>query len=185
MQRIEPVIPEEAIGKAKQLLEGVQATLGMIPNLMKTLAGAPAALEAYLSFSAALGKGKLDARFREQIALTVAQANLCEYCLSAHSAIGRMVGLKPEDIIEGREARTGDGKRHAGLQFAQALVVHRGQTSDQAIAQLKAAGYSDGEITEIVANVAINIFTNYFNHVARTEVDFPKVDVTLPAATTR
>ena len=185
MQRIEAVIPEEAIGKTKQLLEGVQSTLGMIPNLMKTLASAPAALEAYLSFGTALGKGKLDAKFREQIALTVAQANSCEYCLSAHSAIGTMVGLKPEEIIEGRQAHTREGKRNAGLQFAQALIIQRGQVSDQAIAQVKAAGYSDGEITEIVANVAVNVFTNYFNHVARTEVDFPKVDVSLPAATTR
>jgi uncharacterized peroxidase-related enzyme len=185
MQRIEAVIPEEAMGKTKQLLDGVQATLGMIPNLMKTLATAPAALEAYLNFGAVLGKGKLDAKFREQIALTVAQANSCEYCLSAHSAIGTMVGLKPEEIIDGREAHTRDGKRHAGLQFAQALVILRGQLSDQDIAQVKAAGYSDAEITEIVANVAINIFTNYFNHVARTEVDFPKVEVCLPAVKTR
>jgi len=95
------------------------------------------------------------------------------------------VGLKPEEIIEGREAHAREGKRHAGLQFAQVLVIQRGQVSDQVIAQVKAVGYSDGEITEIVANVAINIFTNYFNHVAHTEVDFPKVEVCLPAVTTR
>jgi uncharacterized peroxidase-related enzyme len=182
MQRIRAVNPVEATGKAKQLLDGVQAKLGMTPNLMKTLAQAPAALEAYLNFGAALGTGTLDAKFREQIALTVAQANSCEYCLAAHSAIGKMVGLKPDEILASREAETQDAKRRAGLKFAQALVVQRGEVSDQTLADVKAAGYTDGEVAEIVANVAINIFTNYFNHVARTDVDFPKVSVSLQAA---
>ena len=179
MQRITAINPAEAVGKAKQLLDGVQAKLGMTPNLMKTLAAAPAALEAYLSFSGALGSGTLDAKFRELIALTVAQANSCEYCLSAHSTIGKMVGLKPEEIASSREAHSTDAKRQAGLVFAQTLVVQRGEVTDQTLAEVKAAGYTEGEITEIVANVALNIFTNYFNHVARTEVDFPRVPVTL------
>lgn len=126
MQRISAIDPANATGKSKQLLDGIQAKLGMTPNLMKTLATAPAALEAYLHFGEALAKGSLDAKFREQIALTVAQANSCEYCLSAHSAIGKMVGLKPEEITASREARAQDSKRNAGLQFAQALVVQRG-----------------------------------------------------------
>ena len=179
MQRIAAVNPAEATGKAKQLLDAVQAKLGMTPNLMKTLAAGPAALEAYLNFGAALGTGRLDARFREQIALAVAQANSCEYCLSAHSAIGKMVGLKPEEIATSREARSADAKRNAGLQFVQALVLQRGLVSDQEVAHVKSAGFSDGEIAEIVANVAVNIFTNYFNHVARTDVDFPRVSVAM------
>jgi len=181
MQRIAAVNPAETTGKAKQLLDAVQAKLGMTPNLMKTLASAPAALEAYLNFGAALGTGHLDAKFREQIALAVAQANSCDYCLSAHSAIGQMVGLKPDEIASSREAHAQDSKRDAGLQFAQLLVVQRGEVSDQAVAQVKGAGYSDGDIAEIVANVAVNIFTNYFNHVAQTEVDFPKVSATKAA----
>lgn len=181
MQRLNAVNPAEATGKAKQLLDGVQAKLGMTPNLMKTLASGPAALEAYLNFSATLGTGKLDAKFREQIALAVAQANSCEYCLAAHSAIGKMVGLKPEEIAASRGAHSDDAKRDAGLHFVQALVVQRGMVSDQDLAGVKAAGYTDGDIAEIVANVAVNIFTNYFNHVARTSVDFPRVDVSLPA----
>ncbi|MBI1786467.1 MAG: carboxymuconolactone decarboxylase family protein [Acidobacteria bacterium] len=177
MQRITAIDPAEATGKAKQLLDGVQAKLGMTPNLMKTLANAPAALEAYLNFGAALGTGRLDAKLREQIALTVAQANACEYCLSAHSAIGKMVGLKPEEIAASREAHSQDAKREAGLQFARAVVEERGEVADAALARVRAAGYTDGEITEIVANVAVNLFTNYFNHVARTGVDFPRVEV--------
>jgi uncharacterized peroxidase-related enzyme len=179
MQRISAVNPAEATGKTKQLLDAVQAKLGMTPNLMKTLAAGPAALEAYLNFGAALGTGRLDAKFREQIALAVAQANSCEYCLSAHSAIGKMVGLKPEEIGTSREAHSTEAKRDIGLQFVQKLVVQRGVVSDEAIAQVKAAGFSEGDIAEIVANVAINIFTNYFNHVARTDVDFPRVAVAM------
>ena len=182
MQRITPINPAEATGKAKQLLDAVQAKIGMTPNLMKTLATAPAALEAYLNFSGALASGTLDAKLREQIALTVAQANSCEYCLSAHSAIGKMVGLKPEEIAASREAHSADAKRDAGLQFAQAVVVQRGEISDLDLEKAKSAGFSDGEITEIVANVAVNIFTNYYNHVARTVVDFPRVSVNIAAA---
>lgn len=179
MQRISAIDPTQATGKGKQLLDGVQAKLGITPNLMKTLATAPAALEAYLNFNGALSTGVLDAKFREQIALTVAQANSCEYCLSAHSAIGKMVGLKPEEIESSRESRSTDSKRDAGLKFAQAVVVQRGELSDSTVENVRKAGYSDGEITEIVANVALNIFTNYFNHIARTDVDFPCVSPTL------
>ncbi len=182
MQRLTAVNPAEATGKAKELLDGVQAKLGITPNLMRTLASGPAALEAYLKFGAALSTGSLDPKFREQIALAVAQANSCEYCLSAHSAIGKMVGLKPDEITAGREAHASQPKPDAGLQFVQKLVVQRGMVSDQDLAAVKAAGFSDGEIAELVANVAVNIFTNYFNHVARTDVDFPRVTVAVSAA---
>jgi alkylhydroperoxidase family enzyme len=107
----------------------------------------------------------------------VAQANSCEYCLSAHTAIGAMVGLKEEEIASSRDAHSRDTKRDAGLQFVRALVVQHGVVSDEAMQRVKAAGFTEGDIAEMVANVAINIFTNYFNHVARTEVDFPRVAV--------
>ena len=184
MQRITAINPAEATGKAKQLLDGVQAKLGITPNLMKTLATAPAALEAYLNFGNALGTGVLSTKFREQISIAVAQANSCEYCLSAHSAIGNMVGLTPEEIAASREAHAADAKLDGGLRFAQTVVVQRGEVSDAAMAAVRKAGYTDGEITEIVANVADNIITNYFNHEAQTVVDFPRVSVAVPAAAT-
>lgn len=182
MQRLAPVNPAEATGKAKELLDGVQAKLGITPNLMKTLATAPAALEAYLKFGAALSTGRLDAKFREQIAIAVAQVNSCEYCLSAHTALGKMTGLKPEEITASREAHSGDAKRDAGLRFVQTLVVQRGIVSDQDVAKVKAAGFSDGDVAELVANAAINILTNYFNNVAHTDVDFPLVPVAMETA---
>ena len=179
MQRIRPVDLSEVKGRTEQLVECAGIALGDAPNMIRTLATSPAALEGYLTLNSALSAGQLTSIFRQKIALAVAQANSCEYCLSAHSAIGKMVGLKPEEIATSREAHSADAKRDAGLQFVQALVVQRGMVSDQAVAHVKAAGFSDGDIAEIVANVAVNIFTNYFNLVAQTEVDFPRVSLAM------
>jgi uncharacterized peroxidase-related enzyme len=177
MPRIAPIEPETASGKAAHLLDLVQKKLGLTPNLMNTLAASPAALEAYLGFNAALAGGALDAKLREQIALAVAQANACEYCLAAHTALGALAGLTPEDIAASRNAHAADSWRNAALQFARTVVTDRGEVSDAEIAKVRAAGFGDVEITEIVANVVLNIFTNYINHVAQTVVDFPHVEI--------
>jgi uncharacterized peroxidase-related enzyme len=183
MPRLKAIDPQDATGKAKVLLDGVQAKIGMVPNLMRTYANSPAALEAYLNFSGALGGGLLNAKLREQIALTVADANSCEYCLSAHTAIGKMVGLNENELVASRRATATDAKTDAALKFAHQIVVKRGEVLDSEVQAVRAAGYNDSEIVEIVANVALNIFTNYFNHVAQTVVDFPKVS--LSAAQTK
>lgn len=175
MPRIEAIDPKEATGKARELLDGVKAKIGSVPNLMRTFANSPAALEGYLNFSGALGSGSLSARLREQIALAVADANNCEYCLSAHTAIGKMVGLNENELIASRRANSTDARTDAALKFAHQIVVKRGEVLDSEVQAVREAGYNDGEIVEIVANVALNIFTNYFNHIARTTVDFPKV----------
>ena len=181
MTRLTAINPDEATGKAKQLLDGVQQKLGLTPNLMRTFANSPAVLEAYLNFSGALGEGLLDAKLREQIALAVAEANSCEYCLSAHTAIGKMVGLNEGDLTAARQAKASDAKTETALQFAREIVVKRGEVSDADWQAVKDAGYGEGEIAEIIANVALNIFTNYFNHIARTEVDFPLIALTKTA----
>lgn len=175
MTRIPAVLPESATGKTKTLLDAVQKKLGRVPNLMRTLANAPAALEGYLNLSGALATGQLDAKVREQIALTVAEANLCDYCLSAHTAIGGMVGLTPDDIGKARQASASNPKTHAILKLARSIVVNRGELPDTDLAAARAAGIGDGEIVETTVNVALNILTNYVNHVAATVVDFPAV----------
>lgn len=182
MPRLNAIDPKEATGKAKELLDGVKTKIGMVPNLMRTFANSPAALEGYLNFSGALGGGLLDAKLREQIALAVADANNCEYCLSAHTAIGKMAGLNENELVSSRQASSIDAKTDAALKFAHQLVVKRGELFDSEVQAVRAAGYNDGEITEIIANVALNIFTNYFNHVAQTVVDFPKVSLTVAKA---
>jgi uncharacterized peroxidase-related enzyme len=175
MTRIQPISYEQSTGKAKELLDTVKAKLGITPNMMKTMAQSPAVLEAYLNFSSALGGGKLSARLREQIALISAEINHCGYCASAHTAIGKMVGLDEGEILAARKGDSTDAKTDAALKFARLVIINRGEVSDADLQALKGAGFSDGEVSEIVANVALNIFTNYFNEIARTDIDFPKV----------
>ena len=176
MPRLKAIETSEAEPKAKALLEGVQKKLGMTPNLMRTMANSPAVLEAYLAFSTALGKGSLPPKLREQIALIVGELNGCQYCLSAHSALGKMVGLSDEEIADSRRGVSPDRKTDAVLRFAGKVVTERGWVGDDDVAALRAAGTTDAEVAEIVATVAVNIFSNYFNHVADTEVDFPEVE---------
>lgn len=175
MNRLTQIDPANVTGKTKQLFDGVQAKLGAVPNLFRVLGNAPAALEAYLNFSGALASGSLNAKVREQIALAVAESNLCEYCLSAHTFIGGNVGLTEKDIVDARHATATTDKTDAILKLARSIVVQRGEVSDATLKAARASGLNDGEIVETVANVALNIFTNYVNHVARTVVDFPAV----------
>lgn len=173
MNRIQPIDPTQATGHAKEMLDAVQSKLGMTPNMMRAMATSPAVLDAYLSFSGALGKGTLSAKVREQIALAVGEKNGCDYCLAAHSAIGKMVGLTPEQIADSRLGSAVDGRTGAILGLSRAIVDKRGLLSDGDLAAARSAGLDDAAIAETVANVALNIFTNYFNHVAATVVDFP------------
>lgn len=173
MPRIQPVKFETAEPKTAELLKGVKQKLGMVPNLISTMAQSPATANAYLGFSQNLAGGLLPAKLREQIALTVGQANECGYCIAAHCTIGRKAGLSEADVAQARHGTAGEDKAKIALAFARKLVDHRGRVTDADLDQVRHAGYSDGEINEIVANVALNIFTNYFNHVADTEIDFP------------
>ena len=175
MSRLQIVDPSTATGKAKDLLDAVKAKLGLVPNMTKVMATSPEVLEAYVGFSGALAAGHLDPKIREQIALVTAQQNHCDYCLSAHTAIGRMVGLRPEQILESREGKGNSERATAALTFAKRLLDTRGQVGELDISAIRAAGFSDGEIAEIIAHVALNVFTNYFNLAAEVDIDFPKV----------
>lgn len=175
MNRIDQLDPAQATGKTKQLFDAVQHKMGLVPNLVRVLGAAPAALEGYLGFSGALAGGSLSAKIREQIALTVAESNLCSYCLSAHTFIGGKVGLSADDIASARHASAATDKADAILKLVRSIVVQRGEVSDNDLNKARTASLTDGEIVETIANVALNIFTNYVNHVARTVVDFPEV----------
>jgi uncharacterized peroxidase-related enzyme len=173
MSRLPQITPETATGEAKQLLDAVKSKLGRAPAMTQVMANSPAVLNAYLQFSGAVSAGALSAKTREQIALAVGEANHCDYCLAAHSTIGKMAGLTAEQIHESRLAKGFDPKSNAVLQLSRDIVDKRGQLSDRDIQSARQAGISDGEIAEVVANVVLNIFTNYFNIVAGTDVDFP------------
>jgi uncharacterized peroxidase-related enzyme len=175
MSRLNPIDPQAASGKTRELLGAVEKALGLTPNMMRVMANSPAVLEAYLNFSGALSMGRLSARLREQLALAVAQANACDYCLSAHTALGKLAGLNEAEISASRQSQAGDDKTAAALRFARRIVESRGELSDAEVSAVRQAGYEDAEIAELIANVSLNIFTNYFNHIAGTVIDFPKV----------
>ncbi len=173
MPRIQPVNRDTAPPATAELLAGVQKKLGLVPNIIATMAQSTAAANAYLGFSQALSTGTLPARLREQIALVVRETNGCRYCVSAHTALGKKAGLSEQETCDARRATASDEKESLALQFARQIVANRGVVADEDVERVRQAGYTDGEIAEIVANVALNMFTNYFNHVAGTEVDFP------------
>ena len=182
MSRIQALDLAQAPAPARSALNAVQASLGTTPNLFRVTAHSPAALDALVAAIGALSKGTISAPTREAIALTVAEANGCGYCLSAHAALGAGAGLSQTDIEDARHGLAIDDKVNAMLTFSRTLVIGRGHVTSSDVEQLRRAGVTNGEIVEIVANVALNIFTNYLNLTADTEIDFPVVRVGLPIA---
>lgn len=175
MARISTLDVSAAEPKAKEILEGVQKGLGTIPNVFKTFAHSPAVLEAYMGFSGALAKAKLPATIREQIALATAGKNECDYCASAHTVLGQKAGLDEEQAAHALEGKATDAKAQAALTFTHRVLETQGHVNDADVKKLHEAGFTETEIVEIVATISLNIFTNYFNHIAETEIDFPVV----------
>ncbi len=175
MQKINALDPATTTGKSKDLFNGIQSKLGMVPNMMRTMGNSPAVLNGYLSFSGALGESSLGGKLGELIALTVANINVCEYCNAAHSFIGqKLAGIDNATIELAKIGRSNDEKIQAALTFAKAIVVKKGNVTEADIDAVKKAGYSEAAITEIIAHTALNIFTNYFNNAAGVKVDFPQ-----------
>jgi uncharacterized peroxidase-related enzyme len=179
MSRIAPVVSSNVDAKVAATLNQVKASLGMVPNLFATLAHSPAALDGFLSLSKTLSRGRLSARQREIVALTVAQENECRYCLSAHTAMAKAAGVSAAEALQ---ARGGDGEdpfERALASFAKSIIRQRGHVLDKDIEHARKAGIDNGLMMEVVANVVVNTFTNYANELADTEIDFPVVEVKL------
>ena len=175
MAQIKIVDPAQATGKSKELLTALQNNIKSVPNLAKALANSPAAPKAWMEFDGALAKGSLNAKLRQEIALAVGQKNGCEYCVSAHTVIGKFTGLTGQQILNSRQGQGTSPKDSAALTFARELLEKRGQVPASSIQALRDQGFTDGEIGEIIAHVALNIFTNYFNIALDVDVDFPRV----------
>ena len=172
-----PATLDAAPASARPMLEAVKKQLGVAPNLFRLVANSPAALEGYLGMSGALAKGTLPAQTRERIALAVAQINSCNYCLSAHSYLGKnLAKLDDAEIAANRHGGSRDPKADAAVRFAAKVVRERGHVGDGDVHAVRMAGYDDAQIVEIVQHVALNTWTNYINEVAKTEIDFPAVD---------
>jgi uncharacterized peroxidase-related enzyme len=171
-----PATVDAAPPASRTMLRAVEQQLGVVPNLHRLVATSPAALEGYLGLSAALGKGALPAPTRERIALAVAQINGCDYCLSAHSYLGRnLARLDNDEIAANRNGGSIDPRADAAVKFAAQVARQRGQVDPSDLQELRAAGYDDAQLIEIVLHVALNTWTNYLNLVAQTDVDFPLV----------
>lgn len=172
--RIRAVDPDQPTGPVKRLFGELRAKFALVPNLFRVLANAPVAFEAFMDLGAALARGTLEEKTREQLALAIAESNLCPYCLSAHAVTAARIGLNQLEIDDAISASAADARTDAILKLARSIVVQRGELTDGDLARARAVGVTDGEIVETVANVALNIFENYMSHVARVPVDFPQ-----------
>lgn len=175
MSRLAIPSREDAPARSQPLLDAVEKQLGVVPNLFRLVGTSPAALEGLLGLNAALGR-TLDAKTRERIAIAVAQANGCDYCLSAHSYLGlNLAKIDEAEIALNRAGHSGDAKADAAVVFARKVLETRGRVADAEIAEVRLAGYTEAQLVEIVAAVAVNVLTNYVNNVAQTDIDFPVV----------
>ena len=175
MSRIQNIETISADQNIASLYGAVEKKLGSVPNIFKALGNSSVGLRSYLSLSEIISSGKLKPSTREKIALLVAQLNACEYCLSAHTAIGGMLKISPEDLLAGRQGNSSDPKEQAILNLSKAILETKGAVADSVFENAKANGVTDEEAVEVVTSVALNIFTNYFNRFAQTENDFPAV----------
>jgi uncharacterized peroxidase-related enzyme len=178
--RLPRVEPDTADDKQRELLKTTEKQLGRVPNLYAAMANGPAALSGYLAMRDALAKGSLNAKLRERLALLIAQENGCVYCLSAHTMRGGMMGFSPDELARTRNAQSDDPHIDAVLSIAREIMRSHGNVDDEMLEHARAAGVTDAELAEIVAHIALNVLSNYFNHLARPELDFPEVDGALP-----
>ena len=177
MSRLKVATSEKAQKQANELYEAIKrSTGGIVPNVYQGLGNSPEVLKAYLQANDCLAKGNLSGSDREIIALVVSQANRCEYCLAAHTLVGGMQGLKPTQIWAIRRGDSNELKVAALVSFVQAILMQHGAVSDQQLAEFRMAGYVDEQVPDVILTIALTVFTNYFNHVHRTVVDFPEVE---------
>jgi uncharacterized peroxidase-related enzyme len=176
MARLPTLDVPTATGTNKEIFDVLQRSLGIVPNMTKVMGNSPAVLQAFAQFNGAMSAAKLSARIREQIALLTAESNACTYCLSAHTALGGMAGLTPDQMDRARHGESDDPRTLAALRFARSVLATRGGVADRDVQAVRQAGFSEAEIAEIVGAVALNLFTNLFNRAFAVEVDFPLVE---------
>ncbi len=177
MSRINLVTTDHANEEQQALFQAIHSQLGMVPNFLKVFANSPAALRAFLGLHGIANEGSLDPQTRERIALALAEQNACEYCVSAHSAIGRKAGLSADEIEANRTGTSHDAKAATAVKFARSLAEHSGEVSTAELLEMRNAGYDDSQLVEIITHVGMNILTNILGKASRVEIDFPKVSL--------
>jgi uncharacterized peroxidase-related enzyme len=177
MSRINLVTDELANDEQKELYAAIQGQLGMVPNFLKILANSPAALRAFLGLHSIANEGSLDPKTRERIALGLAEQNACQYCVSAHTVIGRKAGLSGDEIEANKVGGSQDAKAAVAVKFSRSLSENNGAVSTAELLEIRGAGYDDAEIVEIITHVGMNILTNILAKTSRVEIDFPKIEL--------
>ena len=181
MSRINIVTDQTANADQKALFDAIQGQLGMVPNFLRVLGNSPVALKSFLGLYGVAGAGSLDPLTRERIALAVAEQNACEYCVSAHTAIGAQAGLSSDEMQANRAGTSQNAKAAAAVKFARALVEHKGGVSSEEITDVRKAGYSDADLAEIIMHVGMNLITNILGKASRVDIDFPHVKLNAAA----
>ncbi|WP_448564183.1 carboxymuconolactone decarboxylase family protein [Thalassotalea ganghwensis] len=177
MSRINVVTNEQANEEQRALFDAIQAQLGLVPNFLRVFANSPTALNAFLGLFTIANAGYLNGQTKERIALALAEQNECQYCVSAHSAIGASVGLTGDEMDANRSGTSQDAKAAVAVKFAKALAEHNGEVTAAELLEVKGAGYSDAEIVEIITHVGMNVMTNILGKASKVDIDFPKVEL--------
>lgn len=177
MSRINVVTNETATNEQRALLDAIHGQLGMVPNFLKVLANSPSALNAFLGLHGIANSGSLSLQTRERIALALAEQNSCQYCLSAHTAIGSSAGLTGDEIQSNRAGTSQDARASVAVRFARSLAEHKGEVTTAELLEMRNAGYTDADIVEVITHVGMNILTNILGKASRVEIDFPKVEL--------
>ncbi len=177
MSRINLVTNEKANTEQQALYTVIGQQLGTVPNFLRVFANSPSALNAFLGLHSIAGAGSLDPQTRERIALGLAQQNACQYCVSAHTAIGRKAGLSNNEMKANRNGGSEDSKAAVAVKFARSLAEKNGEVSTAELLEIRNAGYSDADIVEIITHVGMNVLTNILGKASRVEIDFPKIDL--------
>ncbi|HSV42985.1 MAG TPA: carboxymuconolactone decarboxylase family protein [Candidatus Bathyarchaeia archaeon] len=174
MYSLEPIQYDKADSNVKEIFDQFKKKMGRVPNIYAVMAHSLASLKGLLSLKGALDSGKLSKKEAEAISLVVGEVNQCEYCLAAHTAIAKMVGIPAPEALLLRQAQSNDPKLQALVGLAKEIVSTQGRPDPAVVEAFFSAGYDQEALVEVIANVALNIFTNYFNHIAEPKVDFPK-----------
>lgn len=177
MSHVPLIEPESTTGTTREQLDQIHAAFGTVPAMFRAVANSPAALSSMWAAFGAYGGGSLGAAVGEQIAVAVANRNACQYCLSAHTALGRKAGVSPAALVAAQTGDSDDPRLAALLGFALTLVEDRGQVSAEDVQALRDHGWSDADIVETIGQVALNLFTNYLNVALAVPVDFPTVSL--------
>jgi len=176
MTRIAPVADEAAIDDEAEALGELRAAWGAVPQLGRVIARSLPLTRAALAFGDALRRGRFSGAFAEQLAIAVANENRCRYCLAAHTAAGRALGLDERALAGARTGLAADPATSAALAFVQTVVRERGHVSDADLDAVRAAGWTDGDVVELVGHAIATTLTNYLHHLSCAPVDFATVD---------